>query len=147
MNSKINKSGFRFSDPKLVSSIFIINKSYKHDLSKIKNITFEVDTQASDIMDAEDNIHQQANVMLILRTSKDIEMDDNTPCYIFASMEASFAWKKGDYKDDTLKVLLKENAPALILSYMRQHIVTITECSEIPTQHVPFLNFTSNKKD
>ena len=147
MDTQNNESGFRFSDPKLVFSIFIVNKSYNGDFSKIKDIPFKIETQASQTTELKDGIHQQATVMLILKTSDEIEMDETIPCYISASIEAGFAWKKKEYDENTLNILLKENAPALLLSYLRQHIVTLTEASEIPVQHIPFIDFTNNVND
>ena len=56
-------------------------------------------------------------------------------------MQASFRWDEKTTRDMADK-LLKSNAPALLLGYIRPHIAQITEASPINTVHIPFMNFT-----
>lgn len=146
MDTNKNKSIFEFSDPRLISSVLLINKGYSKKLSSVKSLDFSVETLVSKPSDLNKN-KQHANVMLSVKTSDEIRMDEDVPVYILVSMEAEFIWKKGAFSDDTLKNLLKVNASSLLLSYIRPHVAEITEASEIPIQHIPFLDFTKNVND
>lgn len=141
MNTQKNASTFKFSNPNLVSSILLINKNYKGNLSKVKTLTFELEAQETPKEDQKDS-YQESTVILTVRTSNDIKMDDKTPCYILVTMEAKFFWKKGVYTKGQERKLLKINAPSLLLSYIRPYIAELTEASELPVQHIPFIDFT-----
>ena len=39
--------------------------------------------------------------------------------------------------------LLNQNAPSLLLSYIRPIVVQITAASPFPTYNIPFMNFTN----
>lgn len=148
MNTQKNASSFKFSDPNLVSSILLINKNYKGNLSEVKTLSFELEAQGTPKVDQKDNC-QKSTVLLTVRTSDDIEMDDKTPCYISVTMEADFLWEKGVYTKDQESKLLEINAPSLLLSYIRPYIAELTGASELPVQHIPFIDFTKiiNEKD
>lgn len=141
MNTNKNKSSFEFNDPKLIASILLINPSYSENLSLIKSLNFNIETIGSKPEDM-DNETRHSSVMLTVKTSNEIKMDDKTPCFILVSMQAEFKWKKGVYTEKQEKSLIKVNAPSLLLSYIRPHLAELTEASEIPVQHIPFIDFT-----
>ena len=86
----------------------------------------------------------QAVVMLTLATANDLEFTENDACYLRITMKSKFVWQKDSYNDNEVDSLLKINAPSLLLSYIRPQVVSLTENSDIPTQHVPFIDFSQN---
>ena len=44
MDTNKNKSIFEFSDPRLISSVLLINKGYSKKLSSVKSLDFSVET-------------------------------------------------------------------------------------------------------
>lgn len=54
-------------------------------------------------------------------------------------LASEFVWK--NLGDEKLDVLLHQNAPALLLSYARPIIASITNASKFPTYNIPFFDF------
>lgn len=52
---------------------------------------------------------------------------------------SAFRWDNEVENED---LLLKQNAPALLFSYIRPIIATITASSKYPAYDLPFVNFT-----
>lgn len=65
---------------------------------------------------------------------------DDVPFVISIEMQGDFSWSN-DMNKDIVKVLLKQNAPAVLLSYMRPYITTITTGSGYPPLILPLMNF------
>lgn len=56
-------------------------------------------------------------------------------------MVSVFTWN--DLDDEQIDNLLRKNAPALLLSYARPLIASITNASKFPTYNIPFLDFST----
>lgn len=125
------QSQFQFSDPVLTKLTFLINNK---DLSKqeAKEIPIKAQTQIG---------MQTENTAVVSLTIDVGEESKNCLFYISITMQASFRWSKKTTRD-MADTLLKSNAPALLLGYIRPHIAQITEASPINTVHIPFMNFT-----
>ena len=125
------QSQFQFSDPVLTKLTFLINNK---DLTKQeeKEIPIKAQTQIG---------MQTENTAIVSLTIDVGEESENCLFYISVTMQASFRWDEKTTRDMADK-LLKSNAPALLLGYIRPHIAQITEASPINTVHIPFMNFT-----
>ena len=73
------------------------------------------------------------------------EKGGNSPFYILAVERADFRWEK-ELDDARVKSLLDQNAPSLLLSYLRPIIVQITEASAYNVCNIPFVNFANFKE-
>ena len=71
------------------------------------------------------------------------ETDDNVPFYIKAKEQADFKWDES-VADIMLDRLLNQNAPSLLLSYLRPIVAQVTNSSKYGVYNIPFVNFTSN---
>ena len=60
-------------------------------------------------------------------------------------LASEFSWQ--DLAENKIDVLLRQNAPALLLSYARPIISSITSASKFPTYNIPFLDFSSEVVD
>lgn len=76
-------------------------------------------------------------VELILKLG---ESSLNTPFEIEARELAIFKWEK-DYEESNINILLSQNAPALLLSYLRPIIANVTSASQFSAYNIPFINF------
>ena len=72
--------------------------------------------------------------------------EQSSPFRLSITMQATFQWGN-DYSDDMVEKLLSQNAPSLLLSYIRPHVVQITDASPFATVHIPFLDFTQMASD
>lgn len=126
----MKKSDFQYKAPYLNDLRFTTNPSFDKDRFQMKN-SFDVQVKMADGK-------KEAVVTLTLETNKD---DDNAPFVLFISVESLFAWTE-EYDDDDLNALLRINAPALLLGYMRPIVANITNSSQFPTYNIPFINFT-----
>ena len=127
-------SSFQFSNPSLLKLSFALNNgSETKDASQI-NISLEshVETQPG----PEEN---SAVVVLNLLIGK---KDDSSPFFIEAEEAALFRWNPEKVDAEHSEKLLKQNAPALLLSYLRPTISLITSASPYAAYDIPFMNFT-----
>ena len=143
MNSKDQKSTFQFDNPVLLESVFFENLTYREDFSKIGQLPFKINKIIGEKQKLdEDRIG--APVVLTLTTSEKMELDENTPCFIRVTMRANFVWNRNDFSEDSVDKLLSVNAPSLLLGYIRPKIVSLTQDSDVPTQQIPFINFSTS---
>lgn len=68
----------------------------------------------------------------------------NVPFYIDISMEGEFFWD-GGFNDKDIDTLLKSNGPAILLSYIRPYISSITVGAGFPPLILPLIDFTENE--
>ena len=64
------------------------------------------------------------------------------PFYAAVSYGADFRWKPGTFDGERLERLLSQNAPALLLGYVRVAIATLTNFSPYPSYNLPFVDLT-----
>lgn len=125
-------SGFQFSNPVLTKVIFLLNDKVLENKMP-SNADIPIKTTAS--------MKQMGEHASVVALKVDVgEQSDHHPFYISAIMQAKFIWNDS-ISDDMAEVLLKRNAPALLLGYIRPYIAQITEASPIGTVHLPFMNF------
>jgi len=129
----MKKSKFQFTDPELEKLEFDINAEYNAD--KFDGIVMESHTQVK----REDS--NESYVALTLRIGSN---EENQPFTILVKMSAIFSWEE-NLEDKLVKSLLKSNAPAALLSYMRPIVSMITVSSKYPALNIPFIDFTQNE--
>ena len=108
------ESAFQFTNPALSGLEFWINK----------NFNGEKDTKIQIRMDVEIG-----------------EKNDDIPFYIKAIEGANFRWND-ELDDNMIDKLLNQNAPSLLLSYLRPIVAQVTSASKYGTYNIPFVNFT-----
>lgn len=133
-----NESSFKFTNPKLVSFIFMVNDMF--DDSENEKNQLSISSSFTEI--EETQLHRKAKVKVTL-SNKDKErgFPEKAPFAIEVSMEALFKWRKDAYDEKTEQSLLNINAPSLLLGYIR----TLTQLVTLQSDHainVPFVDFT-----
>ena len=129
-------SAFQFKNPVLTELEFGINKDYFGQSNEEQQISVNMEVQ----VDRKNNVNE-AEVSLKFRLG---DKDNENPFYIFAIEKAEFRWENG-LKDEAVEQLLNQNAPTLLISYLRPIIVQITAASPYDTFNIPFINFTNYK--
>lgn len=89
------------------------------------------------------NINEREAVVSLEFSVFNKKFTEKIPFYINIKIEGIFIWKEIN-DEDLLNSLLYENAPAVLLSFIRSMISQITAYSGYPTLIIPLLNF---KKD
>lgn len=127
----MQKSNFKFKNPKLTQLEFKINKGYRaNDM-----LTLDIKDQIV----VKKTSETSASVILKLEVFREEDFND-VPFIINIEMQGDFSWGS-DMKEDIVNVLLKQNAPAVLLSYIRPYITTITTGSGYPPLVLPLMNF------
>ncbi len=126
----MKSSKFQFINPYLKEIYFVVNPDFNPDDKdlEMKN-SFNVQIKRSE----NDN---RANVELELKTNID---NEEAPFKLKIKMASDFKWS--DLDDETVDAMLKFNAPALLLGYMRPIVANITNSSNFPAYNLPFINF------
>lgn len=129
----MKESGFQFVQPYLNELDFKVNNQYNvdvelpHTIEMHNNLSVRIGRYAN---------KSGALVTLILEVNKD---SDNAPFQITASISSSFEWKSID--DEKIERMLRVNAPAVLLSYLRPIVAQITNSSQFPAYNIPLFNF------
>ncbi|MBQ6982255.1 MAG: protein-export chaperone SecB [Synergistaceae bacterium] len=133
MCSIVPESSFQFTTPVLAYFEFAPNKDFNAPPDQ------EVQTQIRmGVAVNKNNLSPNATVDLTVEMG---EKDGNSPFYIRAVEHADFRW--GDnLNDEMVKRLLDQNAPTLLLSYLRSVIVQVTAASTYGVCNIPFVDFT-----
>ena len=127
-------SSFQFSNPSLLNISYKINDGFSKE--EEENINLDIHSEISIGPGPDDN-----SSIVILKIT--IGSDDNSaPFYIYAEEGAAFRWEADRINDSQIEKLLRQNAPALLLSYLRPTIAMITAASPFPSYNIPFMNFT-----
>lgn len=129
----MKKSKFQFTDPELEKLEFDINKEY--DADKFDGIVLESHTQVKR------NDSNEAYVALTLHIGGN---EENQPFSILVKISANFSWEE-NLEEKLVKSLLKSNAPAALLSYIRPIVSMMTMSSRYPALNIPFIDFTQNE--
>ncbi len=129
----MKKSDFKFSNPILLKTEFLLNKKFENDEKIVIGNSFNVSIKR----DENDN---KAIVELTIKIGKK-ELKQNIPFYIELVIGSAFTWNDV-FDENTLQILLSQNAPALLLSYARPIIHSLTSMTPFPAYNVPFYNFT-----
>ena len=131
------KSIFQFSNPALLRLDFKINNNFcSNDGEEIK-LKLVVETRI--------NMEENAEEALVVLCVTIGEKTEEVPFYVYAEESANFRWKREAYDEDAIGRLLKQNAPALLLSYLRPIIANITVASPYSAYDIPFMNFRENQ--
>lgn len=133
------------------------NSFFQLKNQSIQNIEFiknEKCTQVDILLEYSSNIeviYTASNEALVILDFSVFDKDNisNNPFYINVKIKGHFVWSEMEDLPDTnncdlIETLLNQNAPAILLSYVRSIISQITAFSGYPTLIIPLINFTSN---
>ncbi len=126
----MKNSVLQFKNPQLTKLIFEINPNYVVNNQQI-NIKKEFKTNVIHLQENEDIVE----FTIIIGTN-----DNTSPFYIEATESAIFKFNGSD--EIAKNNLLKCNAPAVLLGYLRPIISTITALSPYSAYNLPLIDFT-----
>jgi preprotein translocase subunit SecB len=129
-------SSFQFTNPVLSYMSFRENKAFTFEEGKSIEIPTNVNVCNTRQSESE------AVVSLQIRLGNN---DNNTPFSLDAEFVAQFRWEIG-LSNEAIDAFLKQNAPALLLSYARPIISMTTNASRFPAYNIPFINFTETEE-
>lgn len=121
--------------PSVTKNIFKVNKDFDFK----GEISLEIDSNIEVIDSTEASM--ASIVILNLKFFKDSKFE-TVPFYLELEIEATFGWDEGlDGNSEQLKILLKENSPAILYSYLRPIITTTSVNANLPPLVIPLMNF------
>lgn len=136
-------SKFKFSNPILESCSFCINSEFIRKVStkesEIKELRIPLQT-----ITGKGKVKDNKCIVFVK-----VDIGDETgdyPFHLAVRMSAKFFWKDSFSKKE-IQGLLKINAPALLLSYIRPIVVGLTAASPFPPYQIPFMNFTESNHE
>lgn len=127
-------SNFQFSNPRLIKLNFDFFTDF---IPKSEQITIKSSYRVEERRSADSN---KAGVTLIFTLNPEKQHD--VPFTLSASIFSVFNWH--DLDESQIDSLLKVNAPALLLSYLRPIVANITANSGMTPYTIPFINFTTS---
>lgn len=129
-------SAFQLIDkPRVTKHVFQVNKEY--DFSD--EISLEIDKNIH--ISKMPNEERMALVTLNLMFFENADFN-KVPFKLELEIEGIFIWNEEQEKEHIqLEVLLKENAPAILYSYLRPIITTTSIDANLPPLVIPLMNF------
>jgi preprotein translocase subunit SecB len=121
--------------PKILKIDFEVNK--KFDFKKVKSLKLDLDISHTT------KINKEQNEALVELDIIIFPKENESPFTCKTKTIAQFVWGEGT-PEETVEKLLKTNAPALILSFVRPIISQITTYSGQPTFVIPLLDLSKN---
>ena len=121
------KSKFKFSNPVIKSSYFVVNEKFDKEKYSGLEIYCEREIKNQD--------QQKAQMDLKITVGK---RTDEDPFFIELVMSAWFQWESD--LQASIDDLLKTNDVALLISYARPHIAYLTSNAGFKAYHLPYIN-------
>lgn len=125
-------SKFQFVNPYLAEVHFTVNADFPSD---IENSEIEMQNKFN-VQVKRNPEKNMANVSLELEINAE---NIKAPFGLQIRVASDFMWN--DLDDTVVTTMLNQNAPALLLSYMRPIVANITNSSKFPAYNLPFVNF------
>lgn len=121
--------------PRITKNVFIVNKEFEFQ----DEISLEIDNDIKIVNLPETSM--ASIVTLNLKFFKNSEFE-KVPFNLELEIEGKFGWDEElDENPKHLEVLLKENSPAILYSYLRPVITTISVNANLPPLVIPLMNF------
>lgn len=130
-------SSFQFTKPVLVSL------EMKADEKKMADIIKS--SELNPVLRIEIGRHtKEPMARVTLHVAIGVGEDETSPYMLKAAMAAAFKWND-EMTDDAIDAMLSQNAVALLISYIRPVISSVTSETQFPPYDLPFIDVTSIK--
>ena len=126
------ESAFQFSNPSLTKMEFCINEDFENGRDKEVKMAVNMGIQID-----RSKVDNSAKVSLTLEIGKKGASD---PFYVCATEMAEFRWPDS-LNMGMIEKLLNQNAPSLLLGYLRPIISQIKAASPYNAYNLPFIDF------
>ena len=124
----MKKSKFQFINPYLEELVFQTNSDFNASMEEVEiQNSFQI------------NRSKTENVAKVILTLESNGENESAPFKVKIRVASDFQWE--DLSEEMLVDMLNNNAPALLLGYMRPIIANITNSSKFPVYNLPFINF------
>lgn len=127
------KSSFQFTNPVLKNLTFNLNDNFNNQENKKVQLGIKLSTQITKTPGFDEAV-VELNIEIGERKA-------NCPFFVNATEQANFRWPE-NMEESVINKLLEQNAPSLLLSYLRPIIVQVTAASPYGAYNIPFMNFT-----
>lgn len=129
----MKESKFHLHFQKLLQINYEVNSSFS-----VNNLTLPLKIN-TEILTNKDEANRKAQVTLKLKIFNSVDISE-VPFKLETINEGYFSWD--EEFDGKIDVLLKVNAPAILLSYVRPLITQFTSFSNYPPLIIPLIDFT-----
>lgn len=133
------ESAFQFKNPTLTKLRLIVNDEFEKGAERV-SIKLGIETKV--------NRKSNSNEAVVELNLSIGEVGKSCPFVINATESAEFRWDNS-FEPKVIDDLLKLNAPALLLSYLRPIVSQITASTPYGAYNIPYINFIkmTEKKD
>ena len=136
----MQKSKFQFSNARITKNIFIANR----EVPPYNNEQYNVNVKCTVEEGERENNSCYVELTVRINTSEEKMLENRLPFYIEITNMAHFTWDE-NMDEKHVDGLLQVNAPALLLSYLRPHIMYNTTQAGFPPYELPFIDFTKKQ--
>ena len=123
-------SKFQFTNPLLLNLSMEINRRFAPNDTAVLETKFHVRIDR----------HPDKREAIVELTVEIGGKEPSMPYFISLTEGAKFRWE--EEADSKIDILLNQNAPALLLGYMRPIVAALTVASPYEAYNIPFIDFT-----
>jgi len=132
----MEKSKFQFKNQKITQVEFSVNNSFDRSHNEVQ---LEISMKEKHNKISTNRAISELEISVFKK-----EFNSQIPFYIRIIVEGEFKWEENI---DNSELLLKINAPALLLSYARSMITQLTVFAGFEPLIIPLVDFTKNPKN
>ncbi len=129
----MENSAFQFTKPVLENIEFCINSEFRNCTKQ----EVQIETKMQVTVEKDEDKDEAVVFLDVEIGGKDAEL----PFYVKAKEQGNFRWER-QYSEKELERLLYQNAPSLLLAYLRPIVAQVTSASMYGSFDIPFMNFT-----
>lgn len=134
----MKESAFQFTNPSIIYVKFIENSGFQQEENEDIEISAGIEIKQGEISGNECSVNAVVTVG---------EESDSVPFLIEIEITARFRWNTDEKEKLNIEAFLEQNAPSLLISYVRPIIAMITDASHYPAYHLPFINMAGRRKN
>lgn len=135
---KMKASAFQFTNPSIIYIKFIENNGFQQKKNEDIEISAGIEIKQGKINGNECSVNAIVTVG---------EESDAVPFLIEIEITARFRWNLDEKERLNIDAFLEQNAPSLLISYVRPIIAMITDASHYPAYHLPFINMAGQRNN
>ncbi|QEA50857.1 protein-export chaperone SecB [Leuconostoc lactis] len=128
---------FKFSNPQLSG---VMMRVLDRDISDEPSVIIKQVKISSNVTNKE---NQKAHVSLTVANFEDVDDLEGKPYVFTVTYTSEFSWSN-DVGEESVKAFLTVNAPALLLSYVRNTVANLTSSAKVERLDLPFYDFTTS---
>ena len=135
MENRVNDK-FQYTNPRLIGVEFNVDESYNGKFDPNQNLKIHTSVRSK----KNDSMEKEFNYSHVVMSAVLGGKESTSQFFLEVKMAGDYRWS-GDFDEDKIDKLLRQNGSVLLLSYIRPLVASLTLQAGIGPINIPFLDF------